>query len=344
MAHEAGPGDGVTGDLDAPPTGRRRRGVAIVIALVVALYVAALALIGIDDAASALADASAAWLVAALVPAATEVVALSLAQRASAAALGHRLRLAEAVNVSMTAFTVGQSVPGGGATAGAVAVQRLMRFGLAGPVATASFALAATFAAATVALIATVGVGAAIGRGEIAPAFLAAAAGVLVVVLAMVGVVVTVMRSPRLGDRVVRGISRLHPRLGDRCERWLANFAGVTGNPPRAGQLMGLVCWSSVKWLSDLVALGLVFVAFGESVTVTVMLVGFVVSQLAAAIPITPGGVGFVESGMLSVFVGLGVALPVATVVVATYRAIVTWLPTLAGVPGLVRPPSARDA
>lgn len=343
MAHETDQGDGVTRDLDAQPTGRRRRGVAIVMALVVALYAAALALIGIGDAVSALADASAVWLVAALVPAATGVVALSLVQRASAAALGHRLHLAEALNVSMTAFTLGQSVPGGGATAGAIAVQRLTRFGLGGPVATASFALSATFAAATIALIGAVGVGAAVGRGEIAPAFLAAAAGVLVVVLAMVGVVLTVIRSPRLGDRVVRGISRLHPRLGDRCERWLANFAGVTGNPPRAGQLASVVCWSSVKWLSDLAALGLVFAAFGESVTVTVVVVGFVVSQLAAAIPITPGGVGFVESGMLSVFVGLGVALPIATVVVVTYRVIVTWLPTLAGVPGLVRPPSARD-
>lgn len=90
----------------------------------------------------------------------------------------------------------------------------------------------------------------------------------------------------------------------------------VAGNPPRAGQLMGVVCWS---------------------------VVGFVVNQLAAAIPITPGGVGFVESGMLSVFVGLGVALPIATVVAVTYRVIVTWMPTLAGVPGLVRPPSARE-
>lgn len=71
---------------------------------------------------------------------------------------------------------------------------------------------------------------------------------------------------------------------------------------------------------------------------------GFVVNRLAAAIPITPGGVGFVESGMLSVFVALGMALPVATMVVVTYRVIVTWLPTLAGVLGLLRPPSGREA
>lgn len=145
-----------------------------------ALYAAGLALIGIGDAASALTDASAGWLAAALVAAATGVIALSLVQRASAAELGHRLRLVEALNVSMTAFTLGQSVPGGGATAGAIAVQRLTRFGLAGPVATASFALAATFAAATIALIGTVGVGVAVGREEIAPVFLGAALGVLV--------------------------------------------------------------------------------------------------------------------------------------------------------------------
>lgn len=111
-----------------------------------------------------------------------------------------------------------------------------------------------------------------------------------------------------------------------------------------ACQLAGVACWSSLKWLSDLAALGLVFLAFGESVTVTVALVGFVVNQLAAAIPITPGGVGFVERGMLSVFVALGVAPPVATVVVVTSRVIVTWLPTPAAVPGLLRPPPTREA
>lgn len=99
---------------------------------VVALYAAALALVGIREAASALADASAGWLIVALVPAATGVVALGLVQRGSAAALGHHLRVGEALNVSMSAFTLGQSVPGGGATAGAMAVQRLTRFGMPG--------------------------------------------------------------------------------------------------------------------------------------------------------------------------------------------------------------------
>lgn len=82
----------MTRDVSGRPTGGRRRGVAIVVGLVVALYAAALAAIGIGEAASALTEASAGWLAAAVLPAATGVVALSLAQRASAAALGHRLR------------------------------------------------------------------------------------------------------------------------------------------------------------------------------------------------------------------------------------------------------------
>lgn len=101
----------------------------------------------------------------------------------------------------------------------------------------------------------------------------------LVVVLAMVGVVLTVIRSPRLGDRVLRGISRLHPRLGDRCKRWLASFAGVTGNPARAGQLAS---------------------------------------------------------------VGLGVALPVATVVVVTHRVIVRWRRRWPACPACCDPVRAR--
>lgn len=322
----------------------RHRTALVVGLLTVALYIVGLVVVGIRDALSAMADASHGRLLLALLLAALGVVALAMVHRASAAAVRHVLRVPEALNVSMTAFTIGQAVPGGSAVAGAVVVQRLTRFGLSGPVATASLALSMTLSAATIAVIGALGVGVAVVRGEVASVLLAVAILVLLVVLGLVAVVLTVIRSSRIGDRVISAVSRIHPKLGDRCERWLSNFARLNANPPSARSLLRVVCWSSVKWLGDLAALGLVFAAYGVSVTVTAVLLGFVVSQLASAIPVTPGGVGFVEGGMLSVFVALGVALSVATVVVVTYRVLVTWLPTAAGVPGLVWPPQDRSA
>jgi uncharacterized protein (TIRG00374 family) len=63
----------------------------------------------------------------------------------------------------------------------------------------------------------------------------------------------------------------------------------------------------------------------------TAILVGIAVAQLGAAVPLTPGGVGFVEGGLVAAFAALGVDLPVATAVALTYRVLETWLPSIAG-------------
>jgi uncharacterized protein (TIRG00374 family) len=104
-----------------------------------------------------------------------------------------------------------------------------------------------------------------------------------------------------------------------------------------------IVAWSVVNWSADIAALWLVFVAFGQTVTIATVLVGFAASQLGAAIPFTPGGTGFVEGGMIAAFVAVGFSLSMATTVVITYRVFATWLPMLAGLPALLRPPHVRN-
>jgi uncharacterized protein (TIRG00374 family) len=110
-------------------------------------------------------------------------------------------------------------------------------------------------------------------------------------------------------------------------------------DPPSARDLAPIVGWSTLNWSGDIAALWLVFVAVGEPVTVSTLLIGFGVSQVGAAIPFTPGGVGFVESGMVGAFVVLGVPASEATTIVLAYRVLATWLPSLAGLVPLLRPP-----
>jgi uncharacterized protein (TIRG00374 family) len=101
-----------------------------------------------------------------------------------------------------------------------------------------------------------------------------------------------------------------------------------------------IFAWSLGKWVADIGSLAMVFLAFGQTPRITMLLVGFGVSQLLAAVPVTPGGLGVVEGGMAGAFVTLGLAFPVATSIVLAYRLLEAWLPTAAGVPFLLRPPS----
>ncbi len=61
------------------------------------------------------------------------------------------------------------------------------------------------------------------------------------------------------------------------------------------------------------------------------MLLGYVVAALLAVIPLTPGGLGFVEVGLVAMLGLAGVGGAEATTAVLAYRLVSFWLPIPAG-------------
>ncbi len=82
----------------------------------------------------------------------------------------------------------------------------------------------------------------------------------------------------------------------------------------------------------DMLTLELLFIAAGHGVNPLVLVAGYGVPQLLGKVTVVLGGVGVVEASMVGLFVILGVARPVAVVVVIVYRLFSFWMPTLAGV------------
>ncbi|WP_052666537.1 lysylphosphatidylglycerol synthase transmembrane domain-containing protein [Nitriliruptor alkaliphilus] len=311
--------------------------------LVVGIYAVGLGVVGIRDALDALAQARWLPLAVALVLEAITVGTLAMVHKVSALAVGAHLRYREALNLSMGAFTLSHTLPGGGAVGGAFVVQRLRRAGLDDPSAAASIALTATLATATITGLAAVGIAVAVLDATLPGRVLALVLALLVGLLGAAIGVVALLRSPKVQDRLLSWLSGLHRRVRARIDDWAASLRSLREAPPKAGDLARIVAWSAVNWSVDIAALWLVFIALDQPVTLSVLLIGFGVSQIGAAIPLTPGGVGFVESGMVGAFVVLGVPAPVATTIVLAYRVLATWLPSLAGVLPLLRPPPVRE-
>ena len=71
--------------------------------------------------------------------------------------------------------------------------------------------------------------------------------------------------------------------------------------------------------------------AFGGSLDLDGLLVVFGLANVVAAIPITPGGLGIVETTYITTLVGFGMPRRVATLGVASYRLAQYWLPILLG-------------
>ena len=336
----------MSNDGDGPigPRWRSRRGaLALVLLSVVVVYGVVVAVAGGRDALAALRSAMPGWLAAALLSQVAVTATWPLVHRASIAAVGGRLSYLQALNVSMSAFTVSHTIPGGGAVAAAVVVERATGYGVPGPVATASATLTGPVSLTTVATLGVGGLTGAVLTGELPDVWLIVGVLLLVALLAVLGVIVAGLRSPALGERVITAIGSLHRRLDARARSWRDSWRRVTDQEVSARQLAPVVAFSACKWGADIASLALVFLAFGQTPRLTALLVGFAVSQLGAAVPLTPGGVGFVEGGMVAAFAALGVALPVATAVVLSYRVLETWLPTAAGVPVLLRPPAGQS-
>jgi uncharacterized protein (TIRG00374 family) len=99
----------------------------------------------------------------------------------------------------------------------------------------------------------------------------------------------------------------------------------------RHGGLLGAAGY----WAFDIAVLGVSFKAFGTTMPVAVLVMGYFLGTLGSLLPL-PGGIGGVEGGMIGAFAAFGVAADRAVIAVLAYRAISFWLPTLPGVAGYV--------
>jgi len=240
------------------------------------------------------------------------------------------------VTSQLAGNAVGRVVPGGGATATAFSVEMLRRAGIpVGRAATALAAstglqLAATFALPLLATPAIIG-GAPVNRSLILSLYLGV--GVLALLLAG-GCVAFLSDRPleRAGEaiewaanrtirrrRKVSGLgrtlilerNRIRTTIG---ERWASSVLSAVGN-------IGL----------DYLALLCALRAVGAQPRPSLILIAYTFAQLLALIPLTPGGLGFVEAGLVGTLSLAGVTPRDALLATLVYRLVSFWLPIPAG-------------
>jgi uncharacterized protein (TIRG00374 family) len=88
---------------------------------------------------------------------------------------------------------------------------------------------------------------------------------------------------------------------------------------------------SAANRMFDYAALVAALVAFGARARPSEVLLAYVVAQALALIPITPGGLGFVESGLTALLVLIGVSADTALIATLLYRLVSFWLPIPVG-------------
>ena len=110
---------------------------------------------------------------------------------------------------------------------------------------------------------------------------------------------------------VMRSDDRILDTLGPRWKRALAATVG--------------------RWTFDYLTLMAALAAIGSHPRPGLVLLAFCGAQLLAQIPITPGGLGFVEAGLIGMLTLAGVAAGAAAVATLAYRLVSFWIPIPAG-------------
>ncbi|MEV7007929.1 YbhN family protein [Streptosporangium sp. NPDC051022] len=97
------------------------------------------------------------------------------------------------------------------------------------------------------------------------------------------------------------------------------------------GDALAALAFATGSWLADLATLYTAALAFGLDVHPLRLAVLYLGAQLLRQIPLTPGGIGVIETSLITGLVTLGAAAAPATAAVMVYRLLTCWLPLPVG-------------
>jgi len=89
--------------------------------------------------------------------------------------------------------------------------------------------------------------------------------------------------------------------------------------------------YAAGNWLLDYTALLAALAATGAHPRASLVLIAYVVAALLGMVPLTPGGLGFVEVGLVACLGLAGVGAAQATLATLAYRLVAFWMPIPAG-------------
>ncbi|HJX07805.1 MAG TPA: lysylphosphatidylglycerol synthase transmembrane domain-containing protein [Actinomycetota bacterium] len=231
---------------------------------------------------------------------------------------------------------VSKVVPGGSPMGAAMQYRMLVGSGMdatrigTGLAAASLINVATLFALPVLALPASLG-GVAVDRGLARAAWLGVALFVL-----LVGGGALLLLLDRPIDVVAHTIERIHNLLLRRRPAMTGLADRLTSERDAVRGALGkrwaqAVLRSAGNVLFDYLALLAALVASGTKPTASLVLLAYVASVVLGMIPITPGGLGFVEAGLAAMLVLAGVPGPSATLATLAYRLVSYWGPILAG-------------
>lgn len=265
------------------------------------------------------------WVALGLLAEAGSYVAFAVAQRRLLAVTGVTVPAWSMTVIIFVATAITNSVPGGPVVASIFSFRQFRRRGA--DEVTAGWALLAIVVAAGTGLALLAGVGLVVAGAEgVSTDLVEVTAAVVAVALA--GSVLLVQRRAAmwLVERSLHVVRRAGGRSAEAFPALSVVGARLAAVRISWRQMAGAVLWSGGNWVLDCGCLCLAFLALGAPVPWRGLLLAYGAGQLAANLPITPGGLGVVEGSMTIALVAFGGDVTTTATAVLLYRLMSYWL------------------
>jgi uncharacterized membrane protein YbhN (UPF0104 family) len=231
---------------------------------------------------------------------------------------------------------LGRIIPGGGAAAAALQYRMLLRAGFPGVRIASALTGASLLLFGTVLALPLLSLPALLAGAPVDPGLIQAAllgAGVFALTLAG-GAAVFVWDRPLLlvgglAETTLNRTLRRGRHVSGLSDRLLGERDFLRTTFGRRWEAAVLA--SAGRWIFDYLALLACLRAVGAEPSPSLVLLAYVAGMFLSMIPLTPGGLGFVEAGLTGMLALAGVGAAPAAVATLAYRLISFWLPIPAG-------------
>jgi len=165
------------------------------------------------------------------------------------------------------------------------------------------------------------------------PIYVTVAITSAVLMLAVGALAFGFIRGAKRASRILHFVGDRTPGLsGDRLEQALVDAASSLSAIARDRRTLVMsLTWATLNWLLDAASLWCFVAAFGRFVNPVELFAAYGIANVAGALPLTPAGLGVVDSLAPLLLVSFGVTRSVATLGVLGWRLVNFWLPIPAG-------------
>jgi uncharacterized protein (TIRG00374 family) len=245
-------------------------------------------------------------------------------------------RHAPVVTSQLASNAFGRVVPGGVAAAGAMQYAMLTRAGVPAGRAASGMTASSVLVFGILLALPLLALPAVLFGAPVDPGLGKAAliGGLMFVLLFAAGAAAILWNSPlvlvgRAAQTVRNRIRRSKPPLTGLPDRLLRERNSVT-------MVLGQRWWQALllavgRWLLDYLTLLAALTAVHADPRPSTVLLAFCAAQFLGTLPLTPGGLGFVEAGLTGTLALAGVPAGAAVVATLAYRLVSFWLPIPAG-------------